>query len=81
MRTEKLKLHRETLRRLDNRDLARVGGADTHGPASCGPVCTAACTIGPKCTGGTGGTGTDGISGCCPYSTFPTPGCSAGGVC
>ena len=50
MKTKMLRLNRETLRRLDNRDLRNVGGA-TGIRNSCAH-CSTLCTVGP-CTGPT----------------------------
>lgn len=63
MKKRKLRLHRETIRRLDANDLSRVAGGNTEGTcqdsvALCSQECTEACTrpisicntcAGPEC--------------------------------
>jgi len=78
MKTRKLRLHRETLRRIDGPALRFVAGV-TGGINSCGIVCTAVCTvIGNTCNTGGGGSTPYTCDPCSNYCTSGGTACTVG---
>lgn len=72
MKTRKLRLHRETLRRIDGLDLRFVAGGMSL-------ICTAVCTIvGTKCNTGGGGSTPYTCDPCSNYCTSGGQACTVG---